>query len=752
MKPKRILVAYLILVAGLFLAAALAGPTASLATGPAPTETPQGPVKVPFASPLDLAARPASRPMQPVQIHFDSASIPFLSVRPAVLTNNGTGWQRIEWQDFEGTLTDPPWRSTDFSSTDGGEYLWGQRDCKALSGGHSLWAGGGGLDGGSLACGETYADNLLTWLRYGPIDLSQVTDAELQFSLWADVEGNEQGPILIDKISWLASIDGSTTYYGYSSTGQTGDWIPERLNLSSVPGLGDITGEPEVYLGWVFDTDGSNPINYEGAFADDAALWVYTDPLPTPPPTPTLPITRHTTVADFAGGRSYDGTVVEAEQGDGALILTAQVNTLADWGRLPSLPSALFDFATVTAKEHLFVIGGNIPGGQYQRRAYSAVIQDDGLLGHWVEVTELPQALTAHTAVVANDHLFVLGGFNANGFQATVFSARINDDGTLGEWNTTLPALPEPLAVNASVSVHGYLYVLGGRKSNEPVIVSDKIYRAKVNADGTLGDWETLATELPHSSMWHEAVATCDHLYVIAGQDQVINEYSAVHQAEIHPDGSLGAWDETAALPKTLAAHAAVAIHGGILVTGGWSSPDPVFSPQRNVYWAPLGPDCSLGSWVELTPPSYRTYKHALAATDRYIYNLGGVSTASRTLASVLRAPLQLGDSSVQQGVFNHQFYLGDNYAIESLRWTEEGSGDTEISLRYRVGNTYNGEYGPWSDYTSTNPITVNAIGGFLEYQLKFEGGNGLSDKYVTEVSLNITPLDSVYLPLVVKD
>jgi N-acetylneuraminic acid mutarotase len=582
--------------------------------------------------------------------------------------------------------------------------------------------------------------------------LSQVTDAELQFGLWTDVEGDAQGPILIDRISWLASIDGSNSYSGLGTAGQTGDWIPEYLDLSSVPYLGDITGEPEVYLGWVFESDGSNPINYEGAFVDDAALWVYIDSPPTPPPTPpTLPITRHTTLTDFAGGRSHDSTVVEAEQGDGALILAAQVNTLGDWERLPSLPSALFDFATVTAKGHLFVIGGNIPGGQYQRRAYSAVIQDDGLLGHWVEVTKLPQALTAHTTVVANDHLFVLGGFNANGFQATVFSARIYDDGTLGEWNTALPALLEPLAVNASVSVHGYLYVLGGRKSNGPVIVSDKIYRAKVNADGTLGDWETLATELPHSSMWHEAVATCDHLYVIAGQDQVINEYSTVYQAEIHPDGSLGAWNETTALPKTLAAHAAVAIHGGILVTGGWSSPDPLFNPQRSVYWASVGPDCILGSWVELTPLPYRTYKHALAATDRYIYNLGGASTASWTLASVLMAPLQLGDRSVQQGVFNHQFYLGNNYTIECLHWTEEGDDDTEISLRYRVGAS-TGEYGPWSDYTSTNPITINALGKYLEYQLKFEGRNSLSDKHVTELSLSITPPDSVYLPLVVKE
>jgi hypothetical protein len=746
------LIASLGLIAGLFLVAALVGPTASLAAGPPPTETPPGLSKAPSTFPLNLTGQSATRPAKTIQLHLGSLAVPSRSVRPALLARNGSGWQKIMAEDFEGTFPLPEWTLLDTSSTDGGEYHWGQRNCRALSGSYSLWAGGGGADGGSLACGETYVNNLFTWLVYGPFDLTQATDAELQFTLWSDVEGNEQGPILIDVVFWGASTNGNS-FSGHSTSGQTGDWIPENLDLTDAASLGDLTGEPEVYVAWLLDANESNPTVYEGAFVDDAALWVYTDPPPTPPPpTPTLPITRHTTLADFASGRSHDNTIVEAEQGDGALTLAAQVNALGNWQRLPSLPGALSDFAAVTAKGHLFVIGGNAPGGQYQKKVYSAMIQDDGLLGHWVEATELPQALMGHTAVVAHDHLFLLGGFNTNGFQATVFSARINEDGTLGEW-TALPALPEPLAVNASVSAHGYIYVLGGRKFNSPLTVSDKIHRAKVNADGTLGEWETLPTALPRSSMWHEAVATCDHLYLIAGQDATINEYSGVYQAEIQPDGSLGTWNETAALPKTLAAHAAAAVGGGILVTGGWSSPDPLFAPQRSVYWAPLDPDCTLGDWVELTPLPYRTYKHALVATDHYIYNLGGGSIASRTFASVLMAPLQLDDSSVRQGIFNHQFYLGDNYTIDTLRWTEEGSGDTEISLRYRVGNAGTGEYGPWSDYASTNPVAVNATGGYLEYQFKFAGGSGLSDKLVTEISLSIAaaPATNTYLPIVLK-
>jgi hypothetical protein len=232
----------------------------------------------------------------------------------------------------------------------------------------------------------------------------------------------------------------------------------------------------------------------------------------------------------------------------------------------------------------------------------------------------------------------------------------------------------------------------------------------------------------------------------LAGQDAVINEWAAVYQAELYPDGSLGTWIQTTSLPKTLAAHAATAIRDGILVTGGWSTPDPVSSIQKKAYWAPLSSDCSLGSWIELTPLPYGTYRHALIATDDHVYNLGG------SLANVMMAPLHLNNDAVQQGRYNHQFLLGDNYPIEALHWTESGSGDTEINIRYRIGDTYTGEYGAWSDFFSTPPVIINSTGGFLEYEVEFEDGSSLDEKYVTEISLSLETSSLVYLPLVVKD
>lgn len=765
MKTKLILAICLALLAGLCLAVALVRPPASLADGPPPTGTLQR-VKVSYPFHLDLATvtgQSVNRPVRPIHMRLDPPGLPRLALRPAALTANGTGWQKIIAEDFEGAFPPPGWVLTDTSSTDGGEYFWGQRDCKVLSGSYILWAGGGGSDGRLIACGQTYADNLYTWLIYGPVDLSlPVTDAELQFVLWSDTEALIIGDIFIpiDPVWWGISTNG-IDFTGYHTGGSTGDWTPASLDLADDPWLGNFTGQPAVYFGWLFESNATNPIPYEGAFIDEVALWTYTPPPPPPaPPTPTLPITIHTTITDFMRGRSDEisvSSVSGGDYGDGALIPAAQMTAIGDWERLPSLPGKeLRRFAAVAAKGHLFVTGGISLDviqlqQKYQRQVYSALIRDDGSLGHWLEVSQLPQALSNHAAVVANDHLFVLGGLNANGVQKSVFSAPLNEDGTLGPW-TTLPDLLEPLFVHAAVSTHGYIYVLGGRKAIEESLVSDVIYRAAVSATGSLGPWETLPVKLPGPRQFHAVVAACDHLYLIGGADAEL-EWQHVYQAEVHPDGSLGAWSQTIPLAKTLSAPAATAVRGGILITGGWSSGDPVFQSQKSVYWAPFDPTCALGSWVDLTPLPYPMSHHALVATDRYVYNLGGTNAAPRFFDSVLMAPLQGGNDLVQHGTFNHQFHLGskDNYVIEALRWTAEGGGEATISLRYRVGAADSGVYGPWSAYTSTNSIPVNALGGYLEYELKFEGGSGLNDRRVSEVNLTISAPPSVHLPLVIK-
>ncbi len=148
-----------------------------------------------------------------------------------------------------------------------GEYYWGQRECRRNQGIYAGWAVGAGADGSVLSCGANYPNNVSSWIVYGPFSLAGATDADLRFELWLDSGGGA------DEIFSGASIDGEH-FYGWMYSGYSSGWAGALLDLTDVYILGDLLGEPEVWIALVFQSDPS--INYpEGAYVDDIVLRKY---------------------------------------------------------------------------------------------------------------------------------------------------------------------------------------------------------------------------------------------------------------------------------------------------------------------------------------------------------------------------------------------------------------------------------------------------------------------------------------------
>jgi hypothetical protein len=99
---------------------------------------------------------------------------------------------------------------------------------------------------------------------YGPFSLADATDAELSFKLWLNSENGD------DSIAWLASKDGAS-FRGYAMSGSTGGWVEQVFDLTAVDGLGDLTGESQVWIAFRFQSDGSTNMA-EGAHLDDIVL------------------------------------------------------------------------------------------------------------------------------------------------------------------------------------------------------------------------------------------------------------------------------------------------------------------------------------------------------------------------------------------------------------------------------------------------------------------------------------------------
>ncbi len=185
-------------------------------------------------------------------------------------------------EDFEGTWPASGWQISDQSDTDGGEYLWGKRDCHPHTGTYGGWAVGGGTQGSALVCDEEYPTDAKTWAVYGPFDLSDATSANLEFHLWGSIEGGDGCPY--DSLLVGDSIDGS--YFSGSvlcGTAMNGDAGNGYYQLTR--DLSERLGENQVWIAFTFTSDGS--INDIGFTIDDISLNIDTASDPTPEPTDT---------------------------------------------------------------------------------------------------------------------------------------------------------------------------------------------------------------------------------------------------------------------------------------------------------------------------------------------------------------------------------------------------------------------------------------------------------------------------------
>lgn len=184
-------------------------------------------------------------------------------------------------ETFEGVaeFPRPLWESFDLDSTINGEYYWddvsivgqGGTSCPPRSGEWSLWPADNGADGRNACAGEPYANNMNSWVVYGPFSLAGASEA------WVDFYFRNQSEFNQDYLFWGVSTDRSV-FYGFEISGtftggpEGNGYNLRRFDLSTVPTLGDVRGQTEVWLAFIFTSNGS--ITGQGAFVDDVSVVV----------------------------------------------------------------------------------------------------------------------------------------------------------------------------------------------------------------------------------------------------------------------------------------------------------------------------------------------------------------------------------------------------------------------------------------------------------------------------------------------
>ena len=99
---------------------------------------------------------------------------------------------------------------------------------------------------------------------YGPFSLADATDAVVDFYLWLNSE------LFDDYLRYGASLDGST-FYVWGLHGYSGGWMPWSFDLTDVGPLGNLCGQSQVWIAFIFQS-GSTTTYPEGARLDDIVL------------------------------------------------------------------------------------------------------------------------------------------------------------------------------------------------------------------------------------------------------------------------------------------------------------------------------------------------------------------------------------------------------------------------------------------------------------------------------------------------
>ncbi len=177
------------------------------------------------------------------------------------------GWTTVFTDTFEAPFPGQ-WQLYD---TTGGQYQWGQSDCESFQGsGHSAWGVGSGSLGQNLPCESQYPSSVETWMYFGPFNLEDAVEAEVNFKM------NVQTEASYDFLCYLASPIGGTNpndYEGWCYSGDSQGWMETTLNLANIYNDGTInfTGDSSVWFSLVFFSDITNTLS-EGAFVDDVII------------------------------------------------------------------------------------------------------------------------------------------------------------------------------------------------------------------------------------------------------------------------------------------------------------------------------------------------------------------------------------------------------------------------------------------------------------------------------------------------
>ena len=238
------------------------------------------------------------------------------------------------------------------------------------------------------------------------------------------------------------------------------------------------------------------------------------------------------------------------------------------WKSGPVLSMERTGHAAVMIQDRLYLIGGTNKELYISRVEYSHIAAD-GTPSDWQYAEHgLNVGRSYHGVVQVGRHLYVVGGSSTNvkGLLDSIERAEVNPDGSIGPWVLEKTKLNIARRCVHVAHINGYLYAVGGFGGK----LLDTIERAKIKADGSLGEWELLSDTMQYARYVHAVKSVGDKLYVLGGHDKSAGVgIASVEWSQQDDDGMFEPWQTTSMMQKNRYGLEAVAHNGYIYSMGG---------------------------------------------------------------------------------------------------------------------------------------------------------------------------------------
>lgn len=170
---------------------------------------------------------------------------------------------------------------------------------------------------------------------------------------------------------------------------------------------------------------------------------------------------------------------------------------------------------------HLYLVGGSSEGGTVQQTVLVSDLDEHGTNGPWRESVVLPAPRTHHAGIVHDGHIYLFGGLTTASAEVNEVWRSVNTpDGVISGWETVGTMSEAPWTASA-FEYNNQVYIVGGGHGlpPAPTMFVDRVRRAPLLLDGSVGEFEDVAAPLPmRRSHCHQTPVYNGHIYAVGGR------------------------------------------------------------------------------------------------------------------------------------------------------------------------------------------------------------------------------------------